>query len=161
VGTVRNPRLRIEGYIRSRHRGCVTLTYTVPCMLRTIWAHSSRRFAHKRVIHNLPKSPATSSLSADDAQIHASKRRTRGGQNLGARYQRLEASLREKGALAQSITDSPAPNKDLSSLKEVGDLPKPSPKPATEMYKGFVVPEEPQEPGPEGMLVSLHRLIIH
>jgi hypothetical protein len=119
-------------------------------MLRSLRAHSShvlRLSPLRRDIHSLPKSSGAPSASPE-AEVY--NRRTRGGHDLGARYKRLEASLRQKGALAQAIEDSPASQQDVSSLSDAGELPKPSTTPKVEMFKGFVVPEEPQEPGPEG-----------
>jgi hypothetical protein len=130
-------------------------------MLRTLLrAHSFRRSTPCRTIHNLPKSNETQPVPTRTAYADAPNRRTRGGQNLSARYRRLEASLREKGALAQAIADSPSPTtgKDGSGseLKDLGELPRPPPRTEkVEMFRGFIVPEVPQEPGPEGMFILL------
>jgi hypothetical protein len=105
-----------------------------------------------RAIHNLPKDSSTSTVAQDVASSsRTAKRRTRGGQNLSERYVRLESSLRQKGVLAQAISDTPGPSRP----PDAGELPAPAgTKAPVETFHGLVVPEEPEEPGPEGAYIT-------
>lgn len=101
-----------------------------------------------RNIHNLSKGAIASPLPTNAlATSDAVKRPRRGGQNLSERYVRLEGSLRQKAIQSAQIQDMPGP----AQPPDAGELPRVKPTRATvEMFHGFVVPEEPIEPGPEG-----------
>lgn len=141
------------GQGRSLQRNHLTTDFT--CMLQ--------RFPNRSIltrlgqgIHNLPKSGSTVLVPAT-ADSPSPKRRLRGGQNLSARWQRLEASLREKGSLMHTIDSLPISASLSTSTVDAGDLPVPSKisRPHVETFRGFIVPEAPQEPGPDGRLILL------
>ena len=114
-------------------------------MFTTVLRRSSR--IPGRAVHNLSKGVAATPLLSDAAG-DASKRPRRGGQNLSERYLRLERSLRQKAFQSAQIDDTPGP----SRAPDVGELPRVrTSKPAVEMFYGFVVPEEPKAPDPDGM----------
>ena len=71
---------------------------------------------------------------------------TRGGQDLSKRYQRLERALRGKEAYGKEIEDLSSEVNPLHRSSEATYLPRNT----TNTFMGFVVPEEPQPPGPEG-----------
>lgn len=102
----------------------------------------------RQLVHSLAKGSAATPPPADTpAPVDASKRPRRGGQNLSERYNRLERSLRQKAVQSAHIEDLPGP----AMPPDAGELPRVKPgKPAVEMFRGFIVPEEPIEPGPDG-----------
>jgi hypothetical protein len=71
------------------------------------------------------------------------KRPTRGGQNLTDRHRRLEKSLRGKEARLKQIDDLP---RSLTSAQP-SSVPK---RPALNTFQGFVIPEQPKPPEPDG-----------
>lgn len=76
------------------------------------------------------------------------KHPTRGGQNLSDRFRRLERSLRGKDAYKRDIVDL---------TEEAGSaIPARPPKGNSRIktFMGYVIPEEPQAPEPDGELIS-------
>lgn len=101
-----------------------------------------------RWVHHLPKgTTATPTAPGAPATNDTSKRPRRGGQNLSERYLRLERSLRQKAVQSAHIAATPG----SARPPDAGELPRVKPAmPKVEMFHGFIVPEEPQEPGPDG-----------
>ena len=71
----------------------------------------------------------------------------RGGQNLSDRYRRLEKSVRGKGAYARDIDELVGDR--WENDPDAGLRVRPARRDA-KMFMGFVVPEEPKPPGPDG-----------
>ncbi|KAJ3544061.1 hypothetical protein NM688_g5783 [Phlebia brevispora] len=76
------------------------------------------------------------------------KEPVRGGQNLTQRYQRLERSLRGKEAYGNQIQQL---SEESSTLLPLTSARRPS---GARTFMGYVVPEEPQPPGPEECCMS-------
>src|ERR1700729_1476865 len=75
------------------------------------------------------------------------KRPTRGGQNLTDRHRRLEKSLRGKQNRLKQIDDMPGSSTVVQQLSSVR-------RPTLNTFRGFVIPEEPKPPEPDGMSLS-------
>lgn len=69
------------------------------------------------------------------------KHPTRGGQDLSQRYRRLEKSLRGKGLYQKDIVNLVDDAASASPAK---------PSHGQRTFMGYVIPEEPNAPGPEG-----------
>ena len=76
------------------------------------------------------------------------KEPVRGGQNLSQRYERLEKSLRGKEAYGKEIQQLTQKSGTIQSPAEArrGG--------GARTFMGFVVPEEPKPPGPDGVSSS-------
>lgn len=87
---------------------------------------------------------ALASTSAVPTSTPPYKYPTRGGQNLSERFQRLEKSVRGKEAYQRDIHEiagERAANASVSGRRA---------RPSVDTFMGFVVPEEPKPPGPDG-----------
>jgi len=90
------------------------------------------------------------SLSYESAEsIARLKKPTRGGQNLTDRHRRLERSLRGREARLKQIDD-------LSSASTVVQPPPTVRRPTLSTFRGFVIPEKPKPPEPDGRLPDHH-----
>jgi hypothetical protein len=140
--------------MRCCHRGA----YTTVCLLNPPLARSCMiriplhrtRLDFRSYIHNLPKGlTRISDATATSPTLGQASQPERGGQNLSARFARLERSLRGKGGLAQTIENTPL---ETSFVSNAGELPKVKlSEPKAELFHGLLVPEIPKEPGPDGM----------
>ncbi|KIP09734.1 hypothetical protein PHLGIDRAFT_34249 [Phlebiopsis gigantea 11061_1 CR5-6] len=92
--------------------------------------------------------PSTSALPTSTPP---SKYPTRGGQNLSARFQRLEKSVRGKGAYQRDIDVIASDRKE--NEPESGVRVRPA-RPEVNTFMGFVVPEEPKPPEPDECCMS-------
>ena len=118
--------------------------WTTACMLRL----ATKTRPRAPITHPWRSISAYPSAGAVPTSTPPSKYPTRGGQNLSARFQRLEKSVRGKGAYQRDIDEiasERAENEPESSARV-----RPA-RPAVNTFMGFVVPEEPKLPGPDGM----------
>lgn len=91
-------------------------------------------------------SPSTPTPSSTISRL---KHPTRGGQNLSKRYERLERSARGKEAYTR-LREGNAELGTAGSSNAMAGGGSESLKKQPMMFEGFVVPEEPKEPGPDG-----------
>lgn len=87
------------------------------------------------------------------ASIARLKRPNRGGQNLTERHKRLEKSLRGKESRLSKINDLPASSSPgaISTAKS---------KLSQRLFRGFVVPEVPKPPEPDGARIFMSQFLI-
>jgi hypothetical protein len=76
--------------------------------------------------------------------VEQQRQSQKGGQNLGERYQRLENSIREKYALSHNIEELSTQQPKLVSQKGLKYQKN------AQIFRGFVVPEKPKPPEPDG-----------
>lgn len=122
--------------------------YTISWMLR---------LTARRAVYTLIRAPITTSCHTLHSFSAAGtlptstppdKYPTRGGQNLSDRFQRLEKSVRGKQTYQRDIYEISGERK-ANSL-EAGVRVRPARSKAN-TFMGFIVPEEPKPPGPDGM----------
>ena len=91
-----------------------------------------------------------------DDPLERLKHPSRGGQNLGKRYERLERSIRGKSEYRREIeafthpSSSPLEGKGTSKDETEKVMVGSGARKAPVMVAGFVVPEEPKAPEPDG-----------
>ncbi|KAH9939869.1 oxidoreductase-like protein [Amylocystis lapponica] len=110
-----------------------------------------------RSLTAFPASSPSPSSSASVPRIHTSdpssvvaiqqqKYPTRGGQNLSARYRRLERSLRGKKAYGARITELAEDAQDIADAHPETPHAASKPRAGANMFMGFVIPQEPRAP---------------
>jgi hypothetical protein len=94
------------------------------------------------------------SISYESAEsIARLKRPARGGQNLTDRHRRLEKSLRGREAQLQQIEDLPGPSAGVKSQS-------PLKRSSLNTFRGFVVPEQPKPPSPDGTSYNFSSMVF-
>jgi len=94
------------------------------------------------------------SISCGSAESITRLKTTRGGQNLTDRHRRLEKSLRGREAQLKQIDD-------LSSPSTIEQPPFRAKNQTSDIFRGFVVPEQPKPPTPDECCMSGCAICVH
>ena len=136
---------------------CKTCTLHIQeCMFSTIRARSPGLYlcpAKHRQPHALRRIHTIQEANSSERRdlIDRLKYPSRGGQNLSARYKRLEKSRRGKEIYSQEIKDLAEGQNDPSPLQTVAV--RQARRKIPVVFHGFVIPDAPRPPEPDGTFI--------